>query len=383
MTVDDLPAALDQAVYIITVPHVCMDILLIALLFILILGVGALWITVIKTGERPGNREEIASILNEKFIGFSRDVRESMDNARREVAGSREAISENAQRTLEHINNVNQTVRNLVQQQEKAEKLGQSLEYLLQAPKLRGNYGETILEEILDRVLPSKGMWERQYSIDGGEKVDAVVKYRDVVIPIDSKFPRDDYQKYVANADPAVKKIHWANYEKALKVQINSISEKYVKPEKGTSEFALLFIPSEAIYYETIAERNYLNESCQIYEYARDRKVIPVSPNTFYAFLQVIIMGVRNIEIAREAKKLQESLVKIEKDFEFFYKKFEIIGKALENASGAYSTGEGHAKRFKKNLSAAINMDMAVQLSSKEEIAGGPEKDDAKSDIVG
>ena len=359
-----------------------MYVMLIVLSAFLALAIAALVTVFLKGRDRSVTRDEIAAVLNEKFIGFSRDIRESMDNARREVAGSREAISENAQRTLEHINNVNQTVRNLVQQQEKAEKLGQSLEYLLQAPKLRGNYGETILEEILDRVLPSKGMWERQYTIDGSEKVDAVVKYRDVIIPIDSKFPRDDYQKYIATADPALKKMHWANYEKALKVQINSISEKYVKPEKGTSEFALLFIPSEAIYYETIAERNYLNESCQIYEYARDRKVIPVSPNTFYAFLQVIIMGVRNIEIAREAKKLQESLGKIEKDFEFFYKKFETIGKALETASGAYSTGEGHARRFKKNLSAAINMDMAEQLSSGPKIAGESEKDDAKGDIV-
>jgi DNA anti-recombination protein RmuC len=94
-------------------------------------------------------------------------------------------------------------------------------------------------------------------------------------------------------------------------------------------------------------------------------------------------MGVRNIEVAREAKKIQESLVKIEKDFEFFYKKFEVIGKALENASGAYSTGEGHARRFKKNLSAAINMDAAEQLSDDQEIASGAGKDNEKGDIVG
>ena len=334
-----------------------MEIFIIVILSVLVFVVIALGLVVIKTREKPETKGEIAAVLNEKFIDFSRDIREAMDNARREVAGSKDAISENGRRTLEHINSVNQTVRTLVAQQEKAEKLGQSLEYLLQAPKLRGNYGETILEEMLERVLPSKGMWERQYSIDGGEKVDAVVKYRDVIIPIDSKFPRDDYQKYIATSDPASKKVHWANYEKALKVQINSIKDKYVKPEKGTAEFALLFIPSEAIYYETIAERNYMDDPCLIYEYARERKVIPVSPNTFYAFLQVIIMGVRNIEVVREAKKLQESLRKIERDFDFFYKKFELIGRSLENASGAYETGEGHAKRFKRDLGFAINMD--------------------------
>lgn len=347
-----------------------METLIIIILFILLAAVIALGILIVKTKEAPETRLEVTAALNEKFMDFSKEVRESMDNARREVAGSKDTITESARRTLEHINGVNQTVRALVAQQEKAEKLGQSLEYLLQAPKLRGNYGETILEEMLERVLPSKGMWERQYTVDGGEKVDAVVKYRDVIIPIDSKFPRDDYQKYLSASEPSAKRAHWVNYEKALKVQINSIKEKYIKPEKGTSEFALLFIPSEAIYYETIAERNYMDEPCQIYEYARDKKVIPVSPNTFYAFLQVIIMGIRNIEIVKEAKKIQELLSKVEKDFNLFYKKFEAIGRSLETASGAYAVGEGHAKRFKRDLENAVNTGASGKELTEDLVSG-------------
>ena len=219
---------------------------------------------------------------------------------------------------------------------------------------------------MLERILPNKGMWERQYTIEGGEKVDAVVKYRGLVVPIDSKFPRDDYQKYLATSDPSVKKTHWANYERALKTQINSIKDKYIKPEKGTTEFALLFIPSESIYYETIAEKNYMDEPSQVQEYARERHVIPVSPNTFYAFLQIIITGIRNIEIVKEARKLQESLVKVEKDFESFYKKFEIIGKSLENASKAYEVGDGHVKRFKKNLDSTLKLDKEFQSDAED-----------------
>jgi DNA recombination protein RmuC len=338
-----------------------MQTLIISILILLVVLVAAVAVLLLKPRRGDDGRDAIESFLNQKFIDFSRDLRQTMDSARKEVASSKDVISASAQRTLEHISSMNKTVSNLVAQQEKAEKLGQSLEYLLQAPKLRGNYGETVLEEMLERILPNKGMWQRQYAIEGGEKVDAVVKYRDVVVPIDSKFPRDDYQKYIASSDPAAKRTHWANYEKALKIQINAIKDKYIKPEKGTTEFALLFIPSEAIYYETIAEKNYMDEPCQIYEYARDRKVIPVSPNTFYAFLQVIIMGVRNIEIAREAKKLQESLSKVERDFDLFYKKFEFIGKAIENASSAYETGDGHIKRFKKDLDATLKMDNTFQ----------------------
>ena len=343
-----------------------MEILLISLVSILILLV--LFVAgLLLRAKGDDKKEKIESLLNEKFISFSKDIRESMDNARKEVASSKDILSQNAQRTLEHISSMNKTVGTLVAQQEKAEKLGQSLEYLLQAPKLRGNYGETVLEEMLEKILPNKGMWQRQYTIEGGEKVDAVVKYKDVVIPIDSKFPRDDYQKYLSSSMESEKKMHWSNYEKALKLQINSIKEKYIKPEKGTTEFALLFIPSESIYYETIAEKNYMDEPCQIYEYATSRHVIPVSPNTFYAFLQVIIMGVRNIEIAREAKKLQEALSRVERDFGLFYKKFEVIGKSIENASKAYETGEGHVKRFKKGLDSTLKLDNTLQIDAEKE----------------
>jgi len=188
-----------------------------------------------------------------------------------------------------------------------------------------------------------------------------------VVIPIDSKFPKDDYQKYTASAVPEEKKKFWASYEKALKIQINSIREKYVKPEKGTTEFALLFIPSESIYYETIAEKNFLGDPCQIYEYASERKVIPVSPNTFYAFLQIVILGIRNIEIVKDSKKLQESLFKLGKDFDLFYKKFESIGNVLEKAQESYRTGEGHVSRFKRTLDSTIKLDERFQTEIEKD----------------
>ncbi len=332
-----------------------------ALVVLVVLVAFLIW----KVHSSSSRKETLENVLNEKFIDFSKHIRDTMDNTRQEVERSKDVLSDTGFKTLEHIKNMSDTVSNLVMQQEKAQQLGQSLEYLLQAPKLRGNYGETVLEEMLERILP-RGIWERQYAIEGEEKVDAVVKYKDVVIPIDAKFPRDDYQKYLDASDPADKKKHWSNYERALKIQINSIRDKYLKPDKGTTEFALLFIPSEAIYYETIAEKNYIGDPCQIYEYATERKVIPVSPNTFYAFLNVIILGVRNIEIAKEARKLQGILTKVERDFEFFFTNFEDIGKALDKAAKSYNTGKGQVQRFKKNLDSALKFEVG-QLDGSEQ----------------
>ena len=112
------------------------------------------------------------------------------------VNEAKDIISDHAVKTIKSISDLGENLYKLVQQQEEAQKLGQSLKDLLQAPKLRGSYGETILEEMLDRVLP-QGIWECQYVIDGREMVDCVVKYRDVVVPIDAKFPRDDYMRYL------------------------------------------------------------------------------------------------------------------------------------------------------------------------------------------
>lgn len=354
-----------------------------AIILLLLVLVGLVSFLILRARSAEEGKHRVESVLNDKLIDFYDRIRTAMDTTRQEVERSKDVLSGSSLKTLEHIKSMSDTVGNLVRQQEKAQQLGQSLEYLLQTPKLRGNYGETVLEEMLDRILP-KGIWERQYTIEGGEKVDAVVKYRNVVIPIDAKFPRDDYQKYMAATDPDVRKRHWADYEKALKIQINSISEKYVKPEKGTTEFALLFIPSESIYYETIAESNNLGDPCKLYEYAAARKVVPVSPNTFYAFLHVVMLGVRNIEIARDAKKLQDSLSKVEKDFEFFYRKFESVGKAVEKASDAYRTGDTHVQRFKKNLETVLKLENNFQVEPDGEATGVTEGPDAQeSDAVG
>jgi len=342
-----------------------MEIMVVCLLVILI-GLIAVLIRQITSGKEK--KESIETILNAKFIDFSDRIRQTMDRTRIEVEKSKDSLSANAIKTLENIAGMKEVVSTLARQQEKVQELGQSLEYLLQMPKLRGNYGEIILEEMLERVLP-KGIWERQYTIAEGDRVDAVVKYKDVVIPIDSKFPKEDYQKYLGESNPDDKKIHWANYQRALKIQVNQIKDKYVRPEKGTSDFALLFIPSESIYYETIAEKNYLGSPSQMYEYATERKVVPVSPNTFYAFLQIIMLGVRNIEIVRGAKDLQDLLSKVEKDFDLFYKKFELIGKNIKNASEAYLTGDGHIKRFKRNLGSALKIDNTLQLDAERELA--------------
>ena len=280
------------------------------------------------------------------------NIRKSLEG----IEDARGVISDHAVRTIESIKDLGENLSKLTQQQEEAQKLGQSLKDLLQAPKLRGNYGETILEEMLDRVLP-KGIWERQYLIEGREMVDCVVKYRDVVVPIDAKFPRDDYLRYIEASTPETKSAYWKDFERAVRRHITSIESKYVKPEKGTTEFALMFIPSEAVYYETIAERNQMGEPSTILEDAQKHHVMPVSPNTFYAFLQILLLGIRNIEIIKSAKELQVGLSSLQRSFELFYNKSEDMGKGIDRAAEAYRVGSNHIDRYKKRLDETLRLE--------------------------
>ena len=331
-----------------------MEAIIVTLLLVLI---GLVIFAMFRAGKSGSSEEKIHSIISDKFIGFQDTIHKTMESARGEVERSKDIISNHAVKTLETINHMGVTLEKMLKQQQEAQELGNSLKYLLQTPKLRGSYGEEVLEEMLDRVLP-KGIWEKQYSIEGQERVDAVIKYKDVLVPIDAKFPREIYERYLEAGEGEEKKRAWKQYEESIKTQITSIKKKYIKPEKGTADFALMFIPSESIYYETIAEKNHFGEPCSVYEYARNNKVVPVSPNTFYAFLQIIIMGIRNLDIIKSAKKLQDALGKIEKNFKHFYDKYAVIGSALDKAHSAYKTGDTHIKRFKSSVESTLKLDL-------------------------
>jgi len=300
--------------------------------------------------------ERIDASLQARFLAFQSEIQGQLGQTRQELGQSRDLMSGHTVKTLEMIRDVGGTIQKLIQQQEDAQQLGQSLKDLLQAPKLRGSYGEAVLEEMLERVLP-KGLWDRQVLIGERERVDAAIRFKDVLIPVDAKFPRDDYCRYIEAAAPEDRARAWKDYENAVRVQIRSIASKYIRPEQGTSEFALMFIPSEAVYYETIAEKNALGQPSTLQQFAQEQKVIPVSPNTFYAFLQVIILGVRNLEIIRGAQKLQAGLKALQRSFEQFFKRYEEMGKQVEKAAEAYRLGEKHVDRYRKQLDAAISLE--------------------------
>lgn len=341
-------------------------VILVSLIVLIILIINTI---VLFRGSYRNLPEKISATVKEHFLNFQTDIHSELNSTRNEVIRSKDLMSDHTIKTIDTIRDMDKIINQIVRQQEEAQKLGQSLKDILQTPKLRGNYGEMILEEMLDRILP-RGIWERQYCINGREQVDAVVKIKDIVIPIDAKYPRNDYQRYLEAELPEEKSRNWKNYENALKNQISSIKRKYIMPEKGTSEFALMFIPSEAIYYETIAEKNFLGEPSKLYDFAQENNVVPVSPNTFYAFLQIIVISVRNLDIIKNTKKLQSKLRAVQKSFDYFYARYEEVGKNIEKAQEAYRIGHGHIERYKRHLDQTLEITERVEEENSK-IPGG------------
>ena len=192
---------------------------------------------------------------------------------------------------------------------EQAKDLGQ-LQQALRPPKARGGFGELLLGQLLaDRLPPTA--YSLQYGFDGGERVDAVIKV-DRLVPIDSKFPLDNFERMV-NADNDIGR---QGFEKAfardVKSHIDAIASKYIRPDEGTYDFAFMYLPSEAIYYELAC-----GKTGALLEYAHGKRVLPVSPTTLTAYLQVIVLGLKGLQIEQHAQEVMAYCAQLQGDFDF------------------------------------------------------------------
>ncbi len=214
----------------------------------------------------------------------------------------------------------------------------QTLEGILGGAKSRGSLGEVTLERLLEDSLPS-AQYATQYRFSSGEAADAVIKLRDKkLMAIDSKFPLDAYRRISTEGDEARRA-----FATAVKGHADAITKKYIVPNEGTLDVALMFVPSESVYYELLMTEDSKGQTLDAY--CRDKHVIAVSPNTLYAHLHVIAMGLRGMQMEENAKRLLESLSGMEKQLEKFADKFGTLGTHLKNAQQSYSDSD---KLFEK-----------------------------------
>jgi DNA recombination protein RmuC len=219
----------------------------------------------------------------------------------------------------------------------------QVLQGILGGAKSRGSLGEVTLERLLEDSLPS-AQYAMQYRFSSGEIADAAVFLRDGKrLAIDSKFPLDVYRRIASEGDDARRA-----FSTAVKGYADSIAKKYIVPEEGTLDFALMFVPSESVYYELLMTAD--SKGQPVDAYCRERKVLPVSPNTLYAHLCVIAMGLRGMQIEENAKRLSSGLSGMQKQLEKFADVFEKLGTHLKNAQQSYTEADKQFERSRNAL---------------------------------
>jgi DNA recombination protein RmuC len=231
---------------------------------------------------------------------------------------------------------------------EKAKNIS-NLENLLRAPKFRGGFGELFLGDLLGQILPP-AYFKLQHKFKSGEMVDAIIHIGDNIVPIDAKFPLENFQKFASEENTKEKEDLRKKFVTDVKKHINEISKKYILPDEGTYDFALMYIPAENIYYETILKEENLGEERSIFSSALKKRVIPVSPNSFYAYLQVIVQGLKGLQIEKSAREIFQRLTRLQGDLTRFRKDFEILGSHLGHARTKFDDAEKRLDRFSDKL---------------------------------
>ena len=235
-----------------------------------------------------------------------------------------------------------------------------SFQEMLRAPKFRGSIGEFLLSELLFQILPPKFI-ELQYRFKSGEAVDAVIKLKDGLIPIDSKFPLENFKRMVETADDNARKVAERTFVQDVKKHIDVISRKYILPDEGTFSFALMYIPAENVFYETIIKDNRFGEDRSILQYAMERKVHPVSPNSFYAYMQTILYGLRGMQIEERAKELWSHIAGLRGDYDRIIDTFSVLGGHLTNAASKYNEVEKRLDKFGGKLEVTQTGELSTQ----------------------
>lgn len=265
----------------------------------------------------------------------------------RNLTDTQKSIGDRLDSSTKVIGDIRQQLGHLDETSRRMVEVGKDiskLEEILQPPKLRGALGELFLADLLAQMLPSTH-YRLQYQFKGGETVDAVIMLHAGMVPIDAKFPLDNFRRIFSAEHGDERKQAKKMFIKDIKGHIDVIARKYIRMDENTFDFALMYIPAENVYYETIIKDDEFGGEATLFNYALKKRVIPVSPNSFYAYLQTIILGLRGLKVEEKSREILDNLSRLQKEFGNFSEAFRLVGQHLDNSTKKYMEAE---KRFGK-----------------------------------
>ena len=293
------------------------------------------------------------SALKSEFDRLNQQTAESLESIRERVDAKLLAITEQVQNKLDQnlkegfaqFEKVQQHLKAAEEQLREVGAIGHSindLNNLLKLPHLRGQFGEASLERLLSDFLPAN-MFEMQCAVNGGGRVDAMISFPDRRLPIDAKFPREQVLAFFENSTEEQLEEARHEFVRVMKAEAKRI-RAYIQPEHGTTEIALMYLPSETLYMEAVRNR-------ELADWLNQQHVFPVSPNTLLMTLQTIALVHKWYEVASRFEKSRQELAKAQKSFDHFQNQFENVGKSLDKAQEAFDKASTHLKTYRGRVS--------------------------------
>lgn len=232
------------------------------------------------------------------------------------------------------------------------------LHEFLRSPKLRGNIGEQVLADLISQMIP-KNSFHFQFAFKSGDKVDAAIKTDAGILPIDSKFPMENFQRMMGEEQKAEREKAAKEFANDVRRHIRAISSKYILLEEGTTDFAMMYVPSESVYYE-------IATSPELMEYARANRIYPVSPNTMYATLSIIMRAFQGKNFAEKSRQVFHLLRAVEKDYERLEESLGVLGTHIGNAYNKFNDVSDNMQLLGQKVNSTISLQEANQPQALE-----------------
>ena len=327
-----------------------MNSILIAAVIVLILAVLGLLVWLISSSF--AGRKEIAgqaagiSLLQQQLEALKAAQDKTSENLQKSLQTGQATLTQSLQASQKVLSDLHGQIGQLQGTSAQMMRIGDEvrrLQDILSSPKLRGQMGEWSLENLLANILP-KDSYKLQYAFKDGKMVDALIEMADFSVPVDAKFPLPSFERILkAQTDDEKAKLR-RQFLKDCTTHIDKIAGDYIRPAEGTLDFAIMYIPAENVYYETIVK--YAGETQDILQYSLDKKVIPVSPNLLYVYLMTVAMGLHGLQIERQAAEIRQNLKKLNASFADFLSNWDVLGKHLRNAYSQYDEADKKLDRF-------------------------------------
>jgi DNA recombination protein RmuC len=325
------------------------------------LGAGLVWIVRTIRAELGNRSTEVdrrlsglAETLDRRLGDLDTKVDKRLEGLDGRLLATQQASGQTATQIAEKLGKLDGTAAQMLARANDLAKLEQAL----RPPKARGGFGELLLENLLRDRLPATA-YSMQHGFSSGERVDAVVRVGQL-IPVDSKFPLDNFHRMVEAPSDDERQLCAKAFARDVKSKIDDIATKYIRPDEGTFDFAFMYVPVESVYYELAC-----NPDAGLLQYANERRVFPVSPNTFTAYLQLIVLGMRSMQVEERAHEVMAYVAGLGGDFARFKDEFELVGKHLGHAQTSYTKADKRLGKLESKLDRAIEDDDVVELAAE------------------